>query len=290
MDKEKIKKHIINIEKLRNKNKLERFLYKPFKTFFYYILASMARIRPFNIKFKTLWGDKMYADLPNGNTFFYYGYPEANLTNYLINNIKTDTVFIDGGANLGFYSMLVSKLVDNKTTIHAFEPTPSTFKKLKLNTNNKNIKLNNCALLDTEKKINFIDYGLGYNSFNSIFKRDVNFVKALNKRGSEIEVVSTTLDLYCEKNKIIPSFIKLDLEGSEYYAIQGSIKTITKYKPDISLEVAGDDEWSENIHKSDYILKELGYKSFKINLDGSIESHDLKDKYSYDNLIYKHTD
>ncbi len=259
----------------------------PFRTLPYYAIAAVAKIRPFVLSFKTLWGDTLTCDLPNGNTFLYYGNPEANLTNFLIKNVRTDEVFLDGGANIGFYSLLVARLATNGE-VHSFEPTPSTFTLLEKNLSNiSSVTLNNVALFDKETEIDFTDYGLGYNAFNSIHLRDSG-IKELEGKDRKIRVHALTLDSYCETRDIVPTFIKLDLEGSEYFAILGAKNVLEKYRPTLSIEVAGDKEWSEYIQKTDVLLKELSYESFSITTDGQLERHDLQKSYAYDNLIYIH--
>jgi FkbM family methyltransferase len=287
MDREKIIRKILENEELKKISKVKRIFTNPIKTIPYYFIAAATKIHPFVMSFKTLWGDKITSDMPNGNTFLYFGYPEANLTNYFIKNIQEGDVFIDGGANIGFYSMLASNLVGSTGRIFSFEPTPSTFRLLIKNTHNySNVELNNSALFNEKKELDFIDYGLGYNSFNSIYKR--KNIKEIDNRDHKIKIQAVTLDDFCSSQNIKPDFIKLDLEGSERFAIQGAINTIKENTPVISLEVAGDDEWSDNIKIADKLLKDIGYKSFAINTNGDLIEHELEYSYNYDNLIYKH--
>ncbi|MCK9273183.1 FkbM family methyltransferase [Candidatus Gracilibacteria bacterium] len=266
-------------------SKKERLFKKFLKTFPYYILATAAKIKPFTIKFKTLWGDNMYGDLPNANTFIYYGCAEANLTNFIIRNLKENEIFIDGGANIGFYSLLSSALVGEKGSVHSFEPTPKTFKLLKKNSlQKKNIKINQLAILDKETEIDFIDYGIGYNAFNSINKR-LN-IKEIEGLEQKIRVQTTTIDTYCEVENIKPNFIKLDLEGSEYLALEGSVKVLKEIRPILSIEVAGDKEWINNIKIVNNTLQKNNYLPFLIKNNGYLEKHTVENSYKYDNLIY----
>jgi len=282
-DKQKIIDVILEREALKKYSKLQRLFKDPIRTIPYYILASLTRVRPYKVSFKTLWGDKISGYLPNASTFLYHGYAEANLTNFLLKKLRDSDVFIDGGANIGFYSLLASNLMP-VGSVHSFEPTPSTFKNLGENTKNKrNIFINDNALSDRVQEIKFIDYGAGFSAFNSTTKRSI---VELKNKGREITVETISLDQYCEGKKINPTFIKFDLEGSEYPALLGSKRIITRNKPLISLEVAGDKEWIENIQKSHKFLISNNYKPYSINNDGSLEKHSLEDSYKYDNLIY----
>ena len=86
--KEKIIEKITEREKLRPLSRGERLIKVPVRTFFYYILAVLGHIKPYKLTFQTLWGTRMTSYLPEGNTFYYYGYCEANLTNFLLRFLK----------------------------------------------------------------------------------------------------------------------------------------------------------------------------------------------------------
>ncbi len=46
-----------------------------------------------------------------------------------------------------------------------------------------------------------------------------------------------TIDDYVERNKISVGLVKMDIEGFEYYALQGSLKTIKKYHPILLISI-----------------------------------------------------
>ena len=52
--------------------------------------------------------------------------------------LKPTDTFVDLGANIGFYTLIASRIVGENGRVFSFEPTPSTFQTLK-----KNIKENN---------------------------------------------------------------------------------------------------------------------------------------------------
>ena len=105
---------IVKREKLRPLGRLTRLFLDPIRTLPYYTLATLSHIKPYKISFKTLWRDMMTGYLPESNTFYYYGYCEANLTSFLLRFLKEGTTFIDVGAissaTLRFYRVLSSTL------------------------------------------------------------------------------------------------------------------------------------------------------------------------------------
>jgi len=283
------KKEIIKIitkrEKLRSLNRIKRLVVDPIRALPFYFLAAASHIKPFEITFDTLWGTKMTSYLPEGNTFYYYGFCEANLTNFLLRFLKHSDTFVDVGAHIGFYSMLASEIVGENGKIYSFEPTPRTFKTLKENTKKlKNVHLFNIALSNKEGRIDFSDYGPGYGAYNS---GHPNGAALLNKKPRKITVETKTLDSILKLENISPNIIKLDAEGLEYKILQGMSNTLSKTnRPIITLEVAGDRQWKNNYDNSIKLLLENDYKVFEINTVGLIKPHKIKQIYKYDNILF----
>ena len=286
-EKKKMKREILKryeLYKIRD-HRLQRLIKDPLRTLPFYILVLLSKIKPFQIEFKTLWGDKIYCYLPDGNAIFYYGCPgEANLTNFFINFLKERDVFIDIGAHLGFYSLLVARLVGEQGKVYSFEPTPRTFEFLKKNVSTVlNVIINQVAVLDEEKSISFIDYGPRYSAFNTYQERKSKDLNFLQKSKKIINVKTITLDKYCQENDIQPTFIKIDAEGAEHPILQGMSYILNSLRPFISLEVAGGDEWKENCQKSIQMLLGKSYRVFEIIPEGKLIPHTVQEKYSYNN-------
>lgn len=126
------------------------------------------------------------------------------------------SIIIDGGANIGKYSIIVSQNCPN-CNIYAFEPVENTFKEMQDNvvgyTNiipiKKGLFSNNCT-----KEINLFNS----NTHSSIY--DIRGPKYQSNKTQTIELICG--DDFVEENSIgIIDFIKLDLEGAEFDAIMG---------------------------------------------------------------------
>ncbi len=269
-------------------SRVKRILKAPFKTIPYFFMIYVAYKHPYKVTYKTLWGDKMSFYLPEGNAIYYYGFFEANLTNFLLNFIESgDTVF-DVGAHVGYYTMLTSALVGEKGQIHSFEPTPRTFQTLKDNTSPKNnITINNNAVLDKETEIEFVDYGPKYSAFNSFQKRTGEEMAFLSQP-EKIKVKTISLDRYAAEKNLTPNFIKIDAEGAEYLILEAMVDILKNKKPIVTIEVAGEEEWKENCAKSIAFLQNHGYVAYEIDLNGFVKTHTPQATYSYDNLLFAH--
>lgn len=271
----------------RYPSKKDRLVHRPFQTGAYYILTAIAYLRPFKIRYRTLWDDTLSFYLPEGGAIYYYGFFEANLTNFFLRFIKEGDTFVDIGAHIGYYSNMCAHLVGPKGHIHSFEPTPRTYGSLVMNTKKfANVKTNNAALLDKTSSITFTDYGPKYSAFNTFKKRSDSALSFLKAEEHQIHVPAITLDSYAEENSVIPAFIKIDAEGADYLVLKGMTELLTQTRPLVSIEVAGGDEWKENHEASMSFLAGLSYVAYEVSDDGFLHSHEKKDTYEYDNLVF----
>ena len=115
----------------------------------------------------------------------------------------------DIGANIGLYSELLLKYTDAK--IHAFEPNPSSFERLKL-LESRVVKIN-CAL-GSEEGVATLFY-----------RGDCDVKASLDKnttQDSSVEVMVRRLDVYVKEHELSNiDFIKIDTEGFEKEVLQG---------------------------------------------------------------------
>ena len=290
-DRQELKRKIIegnNLFTLQG-SRLKRVFKDPVKTIPYFIINVLSKLHPFKISYKTLWGDTMKFYLPEGNAIYYYGFFEPGLTNFFINSLKNSDIFFDVGAHVGYYSLLSSELVGNTGKIHSFEPTPRTFLTLKENVSlKKNVTVNNCAVMDTEDEIEFIDYGPKYSAFNSFRNRD-NEETMLTKPNT-VRTKTISLDHYCAVRNIVPTIIKIDAEGAEHIILKSMHHILSKHRPIITIEVAGGEEWKENCALSIEHLLNRGYCAYEITIEGYLLPHIPRETYLYENLVFIHSE
>lgn len=222
--------------------------------------------KPFS-RIKTFWGDEITMALPHPSFLYFFGILGRNeifLTDFIIKNLKHGNIFIDGGSNIGYYSLMAARIVGDKGQVHSFEPTPIIFDLLKENIRiYDNIIPNKLALWDKKTTAPLTDFGLKHSLFNSIVSfddlPDAHTAKQEGRNVGSILIETTTIDTYCEVNGVQPDFIKLDTEGTESAIINGAKKTIRKYRPIISIEV-----WEYSIEKGDFknIFESLSNQSY----------------------------
>ena len=269
-------------------SRYKRLLKDPLRTLKYYIMQTVGYLQPYKVTYTTLWGSKMNFYLPEGGMVYYYGFWEANLTNFFINFLKEGDVFFDVGAHVGYYSILASDLVGENGKVYSFEPTPRTFASLTENANRKhNINAYNNAILNEETTIDFFDYGPKYSAFNTFKKRTGKEI-FFKEDVSTISVKTISLDAFCKSNSVTPTFIKIDAEGSEHLILGAMSFLLDTIHPLITIEVSNEQDLHDNSIKSITILKQKNYQCFKILLDGTLEENTLEVIPKYDNFLFVH--
>lgn len=127
---------------------------------------------------------------------------EAAFCDKFISKLDESTVLLDVGAAHGLYSLIAARTCSPEN-IHCFEPDPVA--RWILNSNNRRY----CA---------------------GRLHVDPHFV------GSHAGRRMVSLDEYCQRNRIRPTLVKLDIEGGELQALVGMRRICTEDKPVILME------------------------------------------------------
>ena len=141
-------------------------------------------------------------------------------------HVKLDDYVVDIGANIGIYTLLLSKYVGKNGKIFSFEPEPESFEILKKNileNNIENSKLENLAVSNTNDKVKlFLNEVSGT---HTIFKQTTH-----KTTGEYVDVCAITLDDYFLEKKLLDkiSFVKIDVEGVEFNVLKGMTKILEK--------------------------------------------------------------
>lgn len=150
--------------------------------------------------------------------------------------LSDDEVFVDGGAFYGTFVMRVNSLCNGKFKhIYAFEPELEKCNIMK----NEFSKMTNLTIIQKGlwNKETTLKFCAAKQSSVSSFVFQTSDVT--------IEVDVTSMDK-CLEGKEPPTFIKMDIEGSEYEALEGAKNILKTYKPKLAISA---------YHKPDDIYK-----------------------------------
>lgn len=137
---------------------------------------------------------------------------------FLLHVLRVGDLFVDIGANVGSYTILACSAVGSRGI--AFEPVPSTYKRLI-----ENMRLNNL-----DEKVKCINKGVGAQQGNISFTSDSDTTNHPLASGEQcdnpvnVEVMSLDTVLNGES----PALAKIDVEGYETPVLEGAQETLKK--------------------------------------------------------------
>jgi FkbM family methyltransferase len=229
-------------EKFRKKSDVKDLNFYDTPTGKYYLPAHLKR-------------DIVANDIKNGNYF------EPEVIEVAKSFIKKGTAVLDVGANYGQMSVVFSKIAGDEGKVYAFEAEPIIYNILL-----KTFDANGC------KNVKVIP-GAVHNKMGEKlvfpepdFKRFDSYgsygIDPNAKNGRKVE--SITIDSLQISEPI--SFMKVDIQGSDLFALQGAKDTILKNKMPILFEF--EQQLQDEFHTSfdDYVnfVKSINYRFEKI--------------------------
>lgn len=221
--------------------------------------------------------DSLVVNLNNGLKFFWNPLDLRSPVSVAINNGEYENeemlfiqnllqdycrVCFDIGANIGWFSLHLANAFKKETfSIYSFEPISGTFNNL-----NSNISLNNFSNIKTYK----LACGLKNEEATFFIPVQTGSVAAsrrniLDETCVQENVQIKRLDDFVVQNEVTSiDFLKCDVEGSEFFVLQGAINSLKNFKPILFIEMLR--KWAAKFdyHPNDIInlLNQLGYTCF----------------------------
>lgn len=178
------------------------------------------------------------------------------------NCLKKGDVVLEAGANIGYYTIMESKIVGENGLIYALEPASDNFNYLMRNIKeNKlgNVLPYNLALgsNDGEAILNIYEF----ENWNTI--EDISYAP---QKGQEKVIVKSTDSFLSDKKR--PTFLRMDVEGYELEIFKGMQALLKNCPPrEIFLEIHFYIMGKEKSLMLLNLLKESGYEVRKYFLD-----------------------
>ena len=144
---------------------------------------------------------------------------------------------LDVGANVGFHSVLLAKLVSGR--VLAVEPTSNAGARLERNLERNGVRdrviAHRGAVSDREDTLTIktIEGREEYSSLGELVHPAVR-----GERWVEETVRVDTLDALVARHGLAPGFMKIDVEGFEHRAIAGATELLTRHRPVIVAELS----------------------------------------------------
>jgi FkbM family methyltransferase len=197
------------------------------KPFVWNALGDLFQFADHRFKARTVFGMDV-----SGNTIdqiqrriYYFGTWEPNLTAFLMRRLSPGDLFVDVGANIGYFSLLAAKFVGTSGKVLAIEASPSIFAKLANNLKRNdlaNVVALNLAVSDSSG-ITSVYLGPESNiGQTTVLKTD--------RYGVECEIPCRRLDdILSSEDLRHAKLIKIDVEGAEWAVTVGMLPLLKSF-------------------------------------------------------------
>jgi FkbM family methyltransferase len=210
-------------------------------------------IKIFGIELYLTFISKIYIWLTSKG-YYKKNYPELFFLEKIIKNGDT---CIDIGANLGYYSVKMSKLCGATGKVYSVEPIP-LFNKIW----EKNVKKSGFPNLELLPYALGAEQGtvkMGMPEKNGLVHHGMTkIISSTNEKYATLFEVTMKIPNELFKNITHLDFIKCDIEGYEFIAFSNMLDIIRKFSPIIQTELSG----IENRKKVIALIESEGYKTY----------------------------
>jgi FkbM family methyltransferase len=186
---------------------------------------------------------------------------EKEVVDIARNYIRKGTVVLDIGANFGQMSVLFADLVGDEGIVHSFDADDWIYEILikNIKANNKNNIIPHFGAVHNIAGEKLIFPEQDFKEFGAYGAYGIDY----NAKSGRV-VTSITIDDLNIKEKI--SFMKIDIQGGDLQAMQGSINTILKNKMPILFEYEYHFENKYNMCFQEYVdfVNKINYKFHKV--------------------------
>ena len=207
----------------------------------------------------------VYADLgtPMGLMLYRYGNRDIDIELAKL-LLSPGDVFVDGGANVGLFTLAAAAKVGATGKVIAFEPAREV--RLQLT---RNVALNRLL------QVQIVPFALSSAPGEAAFRAfdlggaGLNHLGPSEGEGGTVESVTlTTLDLAVgasDRRRL--TLLKLDLEGAEHAALQGATELLREVHPHIIIEIEDDHlrRMGSSAAETLALLGSHGYRFFQIH-------------------------
>jgi FkbM family methyltransferase len=171
-------------------------------------------------------------------------------------HIKPGAIVFDVGANVGFFTLLASRLAGETGRVFAFEPLPRNLALLR-----EHVRLNRAM------NVTILPLAVAADGGSGRFLMGENPSQGGLSSGGEIEVATDSLDGLVESGELPrPDFIKMDIEGGEDDALAGATEVLKSPRLTLLLSTHG---WEH--HQHCWSLLKLAGFDLRLARDGAAD-------------------
>lgn len=222
--------------------------------------------RPLNVRLVDGVRVRCRLDEAIQRQIYFFGAYEP-IESYLFRTLlRSGMTVIDLGANIGQYTLLAAQRVGPSGHVHAFEPIPGNFERLKAHVEangfQDRVALNRAAAWSHDTTLTFSL------TQDSAFDNETNYTAGkVTDPFLTLQAEGIKLDDYAKRVDMKPvGLVKLDIEGAELYALQGMAGILERDHPILLMEInrIGAEGAGNSPEEVEALLKDLGYRFWSI--------------------------
>ena len=199
-------------------------------------LAPRLREHPVRRIVRSGFGAKFLIDSEDliQRQLYLFGLWEPHLTHWLRRRLQPGDVFVDVGANIGYFSVLASTLVGPAGDVVAVEASPTFHQRLEQHARLngcRNLRTVNAAASDRDEALTFVQASSRNTGATSIVPYD-------GPAEAEFEVAAHPLTrLLSEQELARARVLKIDVEGAEGAVVRGLKPALSRLRADAEIVV-----------------------------------------------------
>lgn len=178
---------------------------------------------------------------------------ESAVLTAIRNTLREGSLFIDAGANIGFYTLVGARAVGASGKVYAVEMMPDTIERLR-----QTIRINNIA-----DRVTVLPYAIGETSGELVVASvaagkfgQASIARTPAQGNRTFNLRSKALDELVPADKPI-HLIKLDLEGGELQALKGARRTLDRTQTVIFEQLGSDCEVADFLNGLGFSIRRL---------------------------------
>jgi FkbM family methyltransferase len=146
-------------------------------------------------------------------------------------------VFFDVGAYVGFYSVIAT-VACSVAEVHAFDIDPTNLELISSSLGLNGTRPGSVQLVSAAIGANTgMIVGFGPHKTGNLSTQQVMGSGSAEGASADRKALSLSLDEYCKQMRVKPTFVKIDIEGAEAFAVDGMHWVLRVAEPKILIEV-----------------------------------------------------
>ena len=210
-----------------------------------------------------------------GKQIFVAGQYDLPTTSFMLRFLKPGMVFFDVGANIGHFTVLAARRLEDAGMVCSFEPSQREFALLKANislNSLNNVRLFRAAVSSAASLTILKVFPSGDGAFNTL--GHPSHTRSGTRNTSEERVECITLDSVIEESRFDHvELLKIDVEGGEVDVLRGAGNLMKMEKSPVVICEVGDETlagFGETGNSLRTVFREFEYDLYAFNADGSL--------------------